>query len=47
MSIMTLRSMGLCCLVAERISSSFELQGASGCRIEGSVAGSGPAAPVG
>ena len=44
---MTLRSNGLCCLLAERIRSSFELQGASGCRVDGSVAGSGPAAPVG
>ncbi len=40
---MTLRSIGLCAFVACRISSSFELQVASGCRIDGSVAGSAPA----
>jgi hypothetical protein len=44
---MTFRSMGLCCLLAERMSRSFELQAASGVKLNGSVAGSGPAAPVG
>jgi hypothetical protein len=43
---MTLRSTGLCALVACRSKISFELQVASGCRIDGSVAGSVPAAPV-
>jgi len=42
MSIMTLQSMGLPWLLAWRNSSSFELQVASGCSVNGSVVGSAP-----
>ena len=47
MSTMTLRSIGLCCLLADRSTIIFDAHGDSGCSVDGSVAGSGPAAPVG
>src|SRR5689334_17842909 len=47
MSTITLRSIGLCCLLADRSTITFDAHGASGCSVDGSVAGSGPAAPVG
>ena len=47
MSTMTLRSIGLACLFAWRRTIIFDAHAASGCSVEGSVAGSGPALPVG
>ena len=47
MSTITLRSIGLCCLLADRSRIIFDAQAESGCSVDGSVAGNGPAAPVG
>src|SRR5687767_8717454 len=44
---MTLRSIGLVCRLPDRNTIIFDAQLASGCSVDGSVAGSGPAAPVG